>query len=400
MKFTVVGTGYVGLSIATLLAINNKVEAVDINTKRVELINKGIPTIEDALIKEYFENKINFGKDNNLYATTTPNYKESDIVIIAVPTNYDENTNYFDTSIVEKVISEVVSENKNSLIVIKSTIPIGFCNRMIEKYNTPNIVFSPEFLRESRALYDNLYPSRIIVGTNGDKLVNEKSKSFIEILKNSILLEDVPTMIIGVTEAESVKLFSNSYLAMRVSYFNELDTFSEINNLNSQEIITGVCLEPRIGMDYNNPSFGYGGYCFPKDTKQLLSNFNGVPENIISAIVSSNTTRKEFIANEVLKKLDYDKNKVVGVYRLTMKSNSDNFRCSAIQDIINIIKSKGVEVIIYEPLIEDTEFTGCKIINDLKTFTSVSDIIIANRFDTKLNPVKSKVYTRDIFNNN
>ena len=340
MKFTVVGTGYVGLSIATLLAINNKVEAVDINTKRVELINKGIPTIEDALIKEYFENKINFGKDNNLYATTTPNYKESDIVIIAVPTNYDENTNYFDTSIVEKVISEVVSENKNSLIVIKSTIPIGFCNRMIEKYNTPNIVFSPEFLRESRALYDNLYPSRIIVGTNGDKLVNEKSKSFIEILKNSILLEDVPTMIIGVTEAESVKLFSNSYLAMRVSYFNELDTFSEINNLNSQEIITGVCLEPRIGMDYNNPSFGYGGYCFPKDTKQLLSNFNGVPENIISAIVSSNTTRKEFIANEVLKKLDYDKNKVVGVYRLTMKSNSDNFRCSAIQDIINIIKSK------------------------------------------------------------
>ena len=400
MKFTVVGTGYVGLSIATLLAINNKVEAVDINTKRVELINKGIPTIEDALIKEYFENKINFGKDNNLYATTTPNYKESDIVIIAVPTNYDENTNYFDTSIVEKVISEVVSENKNSLIVIKSTIPIGFCNRMIEKYNTPNIVFSPEFLRESRALYDNLYPSRIIVGTNGDKLVNEKAKSFIEILKNSILLKDVPTMIIGVTEAESVKLFSNSYLAMRVSYFNELDTFSEINNLNSQEIITGVCLEPRIGMDYNNPSFGYGGYCFPKDTKQLLSNFNGVPENIISAIVSSNTTRKEFIANEVLKKLDYDKNKVVGVYRLTMKSNSDNFRCSAIQDIINIIKSKGVEVIIYEPLIEDTEFTGCKIINDLKTFTSVSDIIIANRFDTKLNPVKSKVYTRDIFNNN
>lgn len=400
MKFTVVGTGYVGLSIATLLAINNKVEAVDINTKRVELINKGIPTIEDDLIKEYFENKINFGKDNNLYATTTPNYKESDIVIIAVPTNYDENTNYFDTSIVEKVISEVVSENKNSLIVIKSTIPIGFCNRMIEKYNTPNIVFSPEFLRESRALYDNLYPSRIIVGTNGDKLVNEKSKSFIEILKNSILLEDVPTMIIGVTEAESVKLFSNSYLAMRVSYFNELDTFSEINNLNSQEIITGVCLEPRIGMDYNNPSFGYGGYCFPKDTKQLLSNFNGVPENIISAIVSSNTTRKEFIANEVLKKLDYDKNKVVGVYRLTMKSNSDNFRCSAIQDIINIIKSKGVEVIIYEPLIEDTEFTGCKIVNDLKTFTSVSDIIIANRFDTKLNPVKSKVYTRDIFNNN
>ena len=400
MKFTVVGTGYVGLSIATLLAINNKVEAVDINTKRVELINKGIPTIEDDLIKEYFENKINFGKDNNLYATTTPNYKESDIVIIAVPTNYDENTNYFDTSIVEKVISEVVSENKNSLIVIKSTIPIGFCNRMIEKYNTPNIVFSPEFLRESRALYDNLYPSRIIVGTNGDKLVNEKSKSFIEILKNSILLEDVPTMIIGVTEAESVKLFSNSYLAMRVSYFNELDTFSEINNLNSQEIITGVCLEPRIGMDYNNPSFGYGGYCFPKDTKQLLSNFNGVPENIISAIVSSNTTRKEFIANEVLKKLDYDKNKVVGVYRLTMKSNSDNFRCSAIQDIINIIKSKGVEVIIYEPLIEDIEFTGCKIINDLKTFTSVSDIIIANRFDTKLNPVKSKVYTRDIFNNN
>ena len=271
---------------------------------------------------------------------------------------------------------------------------------MIEKYNTSNIVFSPEFLRESRALYDNLYPSRIIVGTNGDKLVNEKAKSFIEILKNSILLEDVPTMIIGVTEAESVKLFSNSYLAMRVSYFNELDTFSEINNLNSQEIITGVCLEPRIGMDYNNPSFGYGGYCFPKDTKQLLSNFNGVPENIISAIVSSNTTRKEFIANEVLKKLDYDKNKVVGVYRLTMKSNSDNFRCSAIQDIINIIKSKGVEVIIYEPLIEDTEFTGCKIINDLKTFTSVSDIIIANRFDTKLNPVKSKVYTRDIFNNN
>lgn len=400
MKFTVVGTGYVGLSIATLLAINNKVEAVDINTKRVELINKGIPTIEDDLIKEYFENKINFGKDNNLYATTTPNYKESDIVIIAVPTNYDENTNYFDTSIVEKVISEVVSENKNSLIVIKSTIPIGFCNRMIEKYNTPNIVFSPEFLRESRALYDNLYPSRIIVGTNGDKLVNEKSKSFIEILKNSILLEDVPTMIIGVTEAESVKLFSNSYLAMRVSYFNELDTFSEINNLNSQEIITGVCLEPRIGMDYNNPSFGYGGYCFPKDTKQLLSNFNGVPENIISAIVSSNTTRKEFIANEVLKKLDYDKNKVVGVYRLTMKSNSDNFRCSAIQDIINIIKSKGVEVIIYEPLIEDTEFTGCKIVNDLETFTSVSDIIIANRFDTKLNPVKSKVYTRDIFNNN
>ena len=400
MKFTVVGTGYVGLSIATLLAIDNKVEAVDINTKRVELINKGIPTIEDALIKEYFENKINFGKDNNLYATTTPNYKESDIVIIAVPTNYDENANYFDTSIVEKVISEVVSENKNSLIVIKSTIPIGFCNRMIEKYNTPNIVFSPEFLRESRALYDNLYPSRIIVGTNGDKLVNEKAKSFIEILKNSILLEDVPTMIIGVTEAESVKLFSNSYLAMRVSYFNELDTCSEINNLNSQEIITGVCLEPRIGMDYNNPSFGYGGYCFPKDTKQLLSNFNGVPENIISAIVSSNTTRKEFIANEILKKLDYDKNKVVGVYRLTMKSNSDNFRCSAIQDIINIIKSKGVEVIIYEPLIEDTEFTGCKIVNDLKTFTSVSDIIIANRFDTKLNPVKSKVYTRDIFNNN
>ena len=400
MKFTVVGTGYVGLSIATLLAIDNKVEAVDINTKRVELINKGIPTIEDALIKEYFENKINFGKDNNLYATTTPNYKESDIVIIAVPTNYDENANYFDTSIVEKVISEVVSENKNSLIVIKSTIPIGFCNRMIEKYNTPNIVFSPEFLRESRALYDNLYPSRIIVGTNGDKLVNEKAKSFIEILKNSILLEDIPTMIIGVTEAESVKLFSNSYLAMRVSYFNELDTCSEINNLNSQEIITGVCLEPRIGMDYNNPSFGYGGYCFPKDTKQLLSNFNGVPENIISAIVSSNTTRKEFIANEILKKLDYDKNKVVGVYRLTMKSNSDNFRCSAIQDIINIIKSKGVEVIIYEPLIEDTEFTGCKIVNDLKTFTSVSDIIIANRFDTKLNPVKSKVYTRDIFNNN